>query len=202
MINGEGLNGKYKEVSAMKKLIALGLVFVCVFSLISCGQQAQGQQEATTPTQSSNDETTPTQSSKSDDEFHAHVPYEAMLNLKVIGGKFRFQRIATTPCIVYSNAPISDMSKGMIYNDNHDILTSIFQATDGKDAIMDTPECEFSRYIYMFDNERENIPWHYRFAICNCGAVMITNNDELICTIQLTEEELRSIIPADLELEF
>ena len=176
----------------MKKLIALGLVFICAFSLISCGQQAQGQQEATTPNQSS----------KSDDEFHEHVPYEAMLNLEVIDGKFRFQRIATTPCIVYSNAPISDMSKGMIYNDNHDILTSIFQATDGKDAIMDTPECEFSRYIYMFDNERENIPWHYRFAICNCGAVMITNNDELICTIQLTEEELRSIIPADLELEF
>ena len=27
---------------------------------------------------------------------------------------------------------------------------------------------------------------------------MITNNDELICTIKLNEEELRSIIPADL----
>ena len=125
-------------------------------------------------------------------------PYDAMLNLEVWNGKFEFQRIATTPCIVYSNTPISDMSKGTVFEDRHDILTTIFQAMHGKDAIMDTPECEFSRYIYMFDNERENIPWHYRFAICNCGAVMITNNDELICTIKLTEEERRSIIPADL----
>ena len=125
-------------------------------------------------------------------------PYDAMLNLEVWDGKFLFQRIATTPCIVYSNTPINDMSKGTVFEDRHDILTTIFQAMHGKDAIMDTPECEFSRYIYMFDNERENIPWHYRFAICNCGAVMITNNDELICTIKLTEEERRSIIPADL----
>ena len=125
-------------------------------------------------------------------------PYDAMLNLEVWDGKFLFQRIATTPCIVYSNTPINDMSKGTVFDDRHDILTTIFQAMHGKDAIIDTPECDFSRYIYMFDNERENIPWHYRFAICNCGAVMITNNDELICTIQLTEEELRSIIPADL----
>ena len=125
-------------------------------------------------------------------------PYDAMLNLEVWNGKFEFQRIATTPCIVYSNTPINDMSKGTVFEDRHDILTTIFQAMHGKDAVMDTPECEFSRYIYMFDNERENIPWHYRFAICNCGAVMITNNDELICTIKLNEEELRSIIPADL----
>ena len=125
-------------------------------------------------------------------------PYDAMLNLEVWNGKFEFQRIATTPCIVYSNTPINDMSKGTVFEDRHDILTTIFQAMHGKDAIMDTPECEFSRYIYMFDNERENIPWHYRFAICNCGAVMITNNDELICTIKLTEEERRSISPADL----
>lgn len=59
---------------------------------------------------------------------------------------------------------------------------------------MDTSECEFLYYIYMFDNEREDIPWHYRFAICNCGAVIITNNDELICTIELTDEEIQSIL--------
>lgn len=48
----------------------------------------------------------------SNDDFHDHVPYEAMLNLEVMDGKFRFQRIATTPCIVYSNTHISDMKKG------------------------------------------------------------------------------------------
>ena len=128
------------------------------------------------------------------DEIHDHVPYDAMLNLEVMDGKFRFQRIATTPCIVYSNTPINDMSKGTVFDDRHDILTTIFQAMDGKDAIMDTPECVFSHYIYMFDNEREDIPWHYRFAIHSCGAVMITNNEELICTIKLDEEEIKSVL--------
>lgn len=133
------------------------------------------------------------------EHFNDHVPYEAMLNLEVMDGKFRFQRIATTPCIVYSNTSITDMSNGTMYEDRHDILTTIFQAMDGKDAIMETSECVFSHYIYMFDNERENIPWYYRFAICNCGAVMITNNDELICTIILTEEEIQSISLSDKE---
>ena len=128
------------------------------------------------------------------DEFYDHVPHDAMLNLEVMDGKFRFQRIATSPCIAYSNTPITDMSKGTIYDDRHDILTSIFRVMDGKDAIMDTSECEFSHYIYMFDNERENIPWHYRFAIHSCGAVMITNNEELICTIKLDEEEIQSVL--------
>ncbi len=137
------------------------------------------------------------------DDFYDHVPYEAMLNLEIMDGKLRFQRIATTPCIVYSNSPIAEMSKGTMYDGRHDILTSIFRATDGKDAIMDTSECLFSHYIYMFDNEREDIPWHYRFAICNCGAVMITNNNELICTIRLAAEEIQSILdlfgPTDTE---
>lgn len=137
------------------------------------------------------------------DDFYDHVPYEAMLNLEIMDGKLRFQRIATTPCIVYSNTPIAEMTKGTMYDGRHDILTSIFQATDGKDAIMDTSECIFSHYIYMFDNEREDIPWHYRFAICNCGAVMITNNNELICTIRLAAEEIQSILdlfgPTDTE---
>ena len=117
-----------------------------------------------------------------------------MLNLEVMNGKFRFQRIATTPCIVYSNVPITEMSNGTLYDDGDDILTAVFNATDGKEAVLDTPECEFLHYIYMFDNEREDIPWHYRFAICDCGTVMITNNDELICTVKVSVEELQSIL--------
>lgn len=130
----------------------------------------------------------------SGDEFHEQVPPEAELNLEVMGGKFRFQRIATTPCIVYSNAPIIDMADGTMYNDGHDILTAIFRATDGKDAIFDTYECEFLHYIYMFDNENEAASWHYRFAICDCGAVTITNNNELVCSIEISEEEIQTIL--------
>ena len=168
----------------MKKFIAMVLALGCVLSLIGCNQYKQ------------QDTTSPTQSANTDEEFYDQVPYDAMLNLEVMNGKFKFQRIATTPCIVYSNASITDMSKGTMYNDRHDILTTIFRATDGKNAIIDTSECEFLHYIYMFDNEREDIPWHYRFAICNCGAVMITDNDELICTIELTAEEIQSILNA------
>ena len=129
-----------------------------------------------------------------DNGINDHVPYDSMLNLEIINGKFRFQRIATTPCIVYSNSPITDMSNGTMYDDRHDILTAVFRATDGKDAIMDTTECEFLHYIYMFDNEREDVPWHYRFAICSCGAVMITNNNQFLCTIEISDDELRTIL--------
>ncbi|MBQ7910829.1 MAG: hypothetical protein IJ363_08605 [Clostridia bacterium] len=138
--------------------------------------------------------TTDPNSINPDNEINDHVPYDSMLNLEIIDGKFRFQRIATTPCIVYSNSPITDMSNGTMYDDRHDILTAIFRATDGKDAIMDTTECEFLHYIYMFDNEREDVPWHYRFAICSCGAVMITNNNQFLCTIKISDDEIQTIL--------
>ncbi|MBR5773413.1 MAG: hypothetical protein IKY44_01050 [Clostridia bacterium] len=165
----------------MKKLLAVILVLLCALGVFGC----------------------------SEGEIHDHVPYDAMLNLEVWDGRFVFQRIATTPCIVYSNAAITDMSEGTMYEDNHDILTTIYQVTNGKDAAMDIPEdCinshsvestsfhSSSHYIYMFDNEREDVPWHYRFAICGCGTVMITNNDELLCTIELTDEEIQTILNA------
>ncbi len=138
--------------------------------------------------------TTDPDSINPDNGINDHVPYDSMLNLEIINGKFRFQRIATTPCIVYSNSPITDMSNGTMYDDRHDILTAIFRATDGKDAIMDTTECEFLHYIYMFDNEREDVPWHYRFAICSCGAVMITNNNQFLCTIKISNDEIQTIL--------
>ena len=166
----------------MRKLMALVLTMVCTLCLISCSQQ--GQQDSTNPTQ-------PTQI---DDNFFDHVPYDAMVKLEVIDGKFRFQRIATTPCMVYSNLPINDMSKGTMYNDRHDILTTIFQVMDGKNAIMDMYECDFSHYIYMFDNELEDVPWHYRFAICSCGVVNITNNDGFLCTIKISDDEAQILL--------
>ena len=138
--------------------------------------------------------TTDPDSINPDNGINDHVPYDSMLNLEIIDGKFRFQRIATTPCIVYSNSPITDMSNGTMYDVRHDILTAIFRATDGKDAIMDTTECEFLHYIYMFDNEREDVPWHYRFAICSCGAVMITNNNQFLCTIKISDDEIQTIL--------
>ena len=128
--------------------------------------------------------------------FEEMTPRDAELNLEIIDGKFRFQRIATNPYIVYSDTPITDMTQGTLYKDRHDILTTIFRATEGKEAIIDSPECDFTHYIYMFDGTSENIPWHYRFAIHDRGTVMITNNDELLCTVEISEEELQTILNA------
>lgn len=152
----------------MKKLLVIILALLCALGVFGC--------------------------SKGD--INDHVPYDAMLNLEVWDGKLVFQRIATTPCIVYSDAPITDMSEGTMYEDNHDILTTIFQVTNGKDAIIDYTDCFFSHYIYIFDNEHEDIPWHYRLAFHECGAMTITNNDELLCTIELTDEEIQTILNA------
>lgn len=120
--------------------------------------------------------------------------YDSLLNLEVWGDKFVFQRIATTPCIVCSNVPIDDMSKGTIYEDRHDILTSFFRAMNGKEVVTNTFECDYLYYVYMFDAEDPDIPWHYRFAICDCGAVLITNNDEPLCSIMLDTQEIQSIL--------
>ena len=122
------------------------------------------------------------------------VPYDEMLNLEIMNGKFRFQRIAITPCIVYSDTPISDMADGTVYNDRHDILTTIFRAMDDKDAVMVSSESDCSHYIYMYDSVREDVPWHYRFAISDSGTVMITNNDEFLCMITISEEEMQSVL--------
>lgn len=128
------------------------------------------------------------------DRFCDLPPYDQLLNLEVAADKLVFQRIATTPCIVYSNTPISDMTKGTTYEDRDDILATFFKTMNGKEAITDTSECDYIHYIYMFDDEFEDVPWHYRFAICDCGAVMITNNDELLCSIMLEKQEIQSIL--------
>ena len=166
----------------MKKLIVFACVCICVFSLAACRQRDQ------------QDTTNPTQSNNSDNSFHEGLPWDALLNLEIGNDKFLFQRIAVTPCIVYSTTPIAEMSEGTMYDDRHDILAAVFQATNGKEAVTDTPECEFSHYIYMFDKENEDVPWHYRFAFCDCGAVMITNNDELLCTVRIEKSELQTIL--------
>lgn len=124
------------------------------------------------------------------------VPYDAELNLEVMQGKFRFQRIATTPRIVYSDRPITDMGDGTAYENRHDILTTLFRAADGKEAAAEMPDCAFTHYLYLYDGRNGDVPWHYRFAFCGCGAAVISNNDEFLCAIRLSEEELRSVLDA------
>ncbi|MBO4769736.1 MAG: hypothetical protein J5563_03015 [Clostridia bacterium] len=174
----------------MKKRTFFALsILICVLSMAGCfSMKSEPGPNAT--------ESHGLPATESNDDFHDHVPYDAMLNLEIMNGKFRFQRIATTPCIVYSNTPITDMTKGTVYNDRGDILTTIFRAMDNKDAVESPSECDFSHYIYMYDSERDDVPWHYRFAICDCGSVMITNNDELLCVIKISEEEIRSVLNA------
>lgn len=121
-------------------------------------------------------------------------PYDQLLSLEVWADKLVFQRIATTPCIVYSNSPISDMTKGTTYEDRNDILTAFFKIMNGKEVTTDTSDCDYIHYVYMFDDKFEDALWHYMFAICDCGMVMITNNDEPLCSIMLDKQEIQSIL--------
>lgn len=170
----------------MKRIFVTAICVVMVLALLS-GCMSQQESSDNSEIQYSNENS----QVKIYDEA---PPWDALLNLEIMNAKFRFQRIATTPCIVYSDTPISDMSKGTLYADRYDILTTMFNAMDNKDANVSTSECEFSHYFYLFDNQFEDAPWHYRFAFCDCGAVMITNNNEFLCSIKISNEELQSIL--------
>ena len=129
-------------------------------------------------------------------DFFDMPPGDALLNLEIINGQFRFQRIAATPCIVLSGTPLPlyQLSKGTAYEDRHDILTAFFKAMDGKDPGEDPTGCVFSRYVYMYDSQNGEVPWHYCFALCSCGKVLISNNNIPMCAIKLSAEELKSVL--------
>ena len=168
----------------MKRTLLVLLLAFCLLLAAGC---AEGSASPSPSGLSTTEET---------DDFHDHVPYEAMLHLEVMDGKFRFQRIATTPRIVYSTSPITDMTEGKVYDGRHDVLTAVFKATDGKDALTEEPQVSFSHFIYMYDAEREDVPWHYGFAIGDGGEVVITNNGEFLCAVKISGEEMRSILNA------
>ena len=138
--------------------------------------------------------TTDPDSIKPDDKFNDDISFDLTLNLDIIDSKLKFQTVAITPCIVYSNFPISEMSNGKTYDNGHDIMIAIFNAMNGKTAILDTYECEFLHYIYLFDSDNDNDSWHYKFYICDCGAVTIIDNDGFLCSLKISDEELQMIL--------
>ena len=129
---------------SMKYLLSMVLIFIiAAAALTGCAAQhdrpgqesgSQSPEDISTAFEEQGGQTTQPPEDLIDDI----PPYDAMLNLIVMDGKFRFQRIATTPCIVYSDSAITDMENGTAYNDRHDILTTVFRAMDGKTAIMST----------------------------------------------------------------
>ena len=84
------------------------------------------------------------------------------------------------------------MSKETAYDNRYDIINVIFQAMDEKTAILDTYECEFLHYIYLFDSENDS--WSYKIMLCDCGAVTIIGNDDFLCSIEISNEELQMIL--------
>lgn len=134
--------------------------------------------------------TTDPDSIKPDDEINS--PSGSMLKLEIIDEKLRCQIVPTASHIIYSH--ISDMSKETAYDNRYDIINAIFQAMDGKTAIFDTYDCEFLHYIYMSDSENENDSWDYKFWLCDCGAVTIIDNEGFLCSVKISDEELKMIL--------
>ena len=132
--------------------------------------------------------TTDPDSIKPDDEIDS--PLGSMLKFEIIDEKLICQTVPSASRIVYSH--VSDMSKETVYDNRYDIINVIFQAMDGKTAILDTYECEFLHYIYLFDSENDS--WSYKIMLCDCGAVTIIGNDDFLCSIEISNEELQMIL--------
>ena len=133
--------------------------------------------------------TTDPDSIKPDDEIDS--PLGSMLKFEIIDEKLRCQTVPSASRIVYSH--ISDMSKETVYDNRYDIINVIFQSMDGKTAILDTYECVFLHYVSMFDSENPSSDL-YEFKICDCGAVTIIKNNKLLCSIEISDEELQMIL--------
>ena len=132
--------------------------------------------------------TTDPDSIKPDDEIDS--PLGSMLKFEIIDEKLRCQTVPSASRIVYSH--ISDMSKETVYDNRYDIINVIFQSMDGKTAILDTYECEFLHYIYLFDSENDS--WSYKVMLCDCGAVTIIDNEGFLCSVKISDEELQMIL--------
>ena len=132
--------------------------------------------------------TTDPDSIKPDDEIDS--PLGSMLKFEIIDEKLICQTVPSASRIVYSH--ISDMSKETVYDNRYDIINVIFQSMDGKTAILDTYECEFLHYIYLFDSENDS--WSYKVMLCDCGAVTIIDNEGFLCSVKISDEELQMIL--------
>lgn len=126
-----------------------------------------------------------------DSTFGDVVPYDAQLEIACVGGKLVFSRIATTPRVRASRPPF-DETCITNYEDKHEIILVLFQIMDEKEAVEEHESLPTLQLLLYGQNDDE--PWHYLFEIGTDGLVRVSNNGELICCIQISEEELQSII--------
>lgn len=120
----------------------------------------------------------------------ASPPYDAQLEIVCTNGKLIFSRIATTPRVWVEMSNPDKTVK--VFEDKHDIISALYHAMDGKEAIGAvelTPS-----YQLLLSGQTDEEPWHYLLEISTDGDVRISNNGELLCYIQISEEELQSIL--------
>ena len=120
-------------------------------------------------------------------------PYDAQLEILCTNGKLVFSRIATTPR-VRADLPSYEGDGRVVkeFTDRHDIISALFRAMDGKEAIH---AIEFvPNYQLLLSGQHEDEPWHYLIEISDDGMVSVSNNGEPIGLIQISGEELQSIL--------
>lgn len=126
-----------------------------------------------------------------DNTFGDVVPYDAQLEIVCAGGKLVFSRIATTPRVRAGRPPF-DETFITRYENKHEIISELFQIMDGKEVTEEHESLPTLQLLLYGQNDNE--PWHYLFEIGTDGLVRVSNNGDLICCIQISEEELQSII--------
>lgn len=119
------------------------------------------------------------------------VPYDAQLEIICSEGKLLFSRIATTPRVRAGRPPF-DITCVWNYEYEPEIISTLFQVMNDKEITEDHELLPTLQLLLYGQNDDE--PWHYLFNIGTDGLVKVTNNDELICCIQISEEELQIIL--------
>ena len=119
------------------------------------------------------------------------VPYDAQLEIICANGKLIFSRIATTPRVRVGRPPF-DETCIITHEDKHEIISALFQAMNGKETVEQHESLPTLQLLLYGQDDDE--PWHYLFEIGTEGLVRVSNNGDLICYVQISEEELQSII--------
>ena len=168
----------------MRKSISLFMASLCFMTLLaSCGAQI--------PTKNS------TQSSEED--FVCVIPDP--LVIEVANGMLVFSTIASTPDAWYTKELVRERTglqeKDRLKNTDNELLHAFFDVFNGKSAVVDYTNTLLTDFVYFTVNDVYEDEKFYCFAFNPThGVFTVTNHNELIGTVILSENDTATIINA------